>query len=92
MKASSSKSNPSLLDFEAQARTERVALEDLRAQADEPIRLPSVDHERVLGLKAARRGAAELCGARQERTKSSQMRKARKCELPGLSVSCAGWI
>jgi len=27
-------------DFEAQARTERVALEDLRAQADEPIQAP----------------------------------------------------
>ncbi|HEY6725108.1 MAG TPA: recombinase family protein [Polyangiaceae bacterium] len=41
-------------DFEAQARAERVAIDDLRAQADEPIRLPPVEliTERVLGLKA----------------------------------------
>lgn len=30
-------------DFEAQARVERVALDDLRAHADEPIQLPPVD-------------------------------------------------
>ena len=52
-------------DFEAQARTERAALEELRAQADEPIQLPPVDliTERVLGLKALT-GSPDIEGAR----------------------------
>jgi hypothetical protein len=41
-------------DFEAQARAERAAVQELEAQADAPIRLPPVDliTERVLALKA----------------------------------------
>ena len=41
-------------DLEAQAHAERTAIEDLRAQADAPIRLPPADliTERVLALKA----------------------------------------
>jgi site-specific DNA recombinase len=41
-------------DFEAQAQTERTAVEELRSQAEAPIRLPPVDliTERVLALRA----------------------------------------
>ena len=41
-------------DFEAQARAERAAVEELRAQVDAPPRLPPVDliTERVLSLRA----------------------------------------
>jgi site-specific DNA recombinase len=42
------------VDFESQAQAERAAVEELRSQADAPIRLPPVDliTERVLALRA----------------------------------------
>ena len=41
-------------DFESQAQAERLAVSDLQAQADAPIRLPPIEliTERVLSLKA----------------------------------------
>jgi hypothetical protein len=52
-------------DLEAQAQAERVAVSELQAQADAPIRLPPVEliTERVLGLKALTE-SADVDGAR----------------------------